>query len=1060
MSYKNLPIQAKFVVVFFSNFLILAIAAPNAWNNRDNALLVIIWFFVICVSMIYSYHLLRKYFVIPIRVLRKAVLSIENGSDFPEIKHTSSDDLGIVGKSLISVRNQINDSASFVKSITEGNFETKLSLSEQDLADNRHVLTTALLDMSAKLKKINVEEETRKWVNEGLAHFAELMRKSENLKDLSDQLLSEMVNYLGMNQGTIFLSVRPEEGEATDENTHLEMISCYAFGRKKYIEAKIKPGDGLVGQAFLERGHLYLTEIPDDYIRITSGLGDANPKCILIVPMIDDNGIVEGIIELASFTNLKEHQIEFTKKICQNLASTIGRVRINENTKKLLELSRIQGEELRANEEEMRQNMEELQATQEEMNRRKVELEEANIELKKSEEVMRQNMEELVAAQEEMDHKQKQLTAANEAMRKNEDELRIKMEEVLAAQEEIQNAEKKAKYKSDLLRSVALSNQEFIKENDWAKAIENSFKYVGEAVKVDRVYYFKKSDASDNNQILVSQVVEWTDGKAKAEINNPDLQNVPLDIFDELKDPLLKNEVVQLKVKNIKAEALKEMLEGQEIKSLVLTPIFIEGNFEGFIGFDNCKKERTFNAEELSILETLTSTVSGNLKRKITEEAMRQTNAEMKVKQNQLDGLVNNSPGLIYRCKLDADWTMLFASEKALEISGYSAEEFLDGSIHLGDIIVKEDAARVTEEVEKGLKKSGAFNCKYRIKTKTGEIKWVWDTGTRVVIEGEEDTLEGLILDITAQKQLEETMQQQLEEIRSTEEELRQNMEELQATQEEMNRAQKELEIKEGNLNALINNTEDTIFALDKNYVITVVNDTLHNKYKSKGIVLERGVPIKDILPPDAWKVWKAKYDRGLGGEHFSEISTEAALDGSLIYRQTFHNPIRDEKGAVIGVSVMARDITDLMQAKEQALLKEDTLNSFLDKTDDTFFAIDSGYKIILANKTLKDRFANAGIDLSEGKSIFEVLPKDDQKIWKDRYDRALQGEAFSFMQERKVGDKTLQLEVSVLPIFNKKGEIIGCTVSSRDRTEFFTMKKEMEEIQKKLGQEAIKKKN
>lgn len=869
MNYKDLSIQAKFVVVYFINFLLLVVLTPVAWVNKNDALVVMICFFVLVATMVYSYHLLRKYFIIPIRVLKKALIALESSSDFPEIKHTTKDDLGKIGLSSISIKNQIEAASSFVKDITEGNFNTKLNVSDTDRVNNKHVLATALMDMSNKLKHISDEEKTRKWVNEGLAHFAELMRKSDNLKDLGDQLLSELVNYLGMNQGTIYLAEYKDRENLNLYDAGLKMISCYAFGRKKFIESEVKPGEGLIGQAYLEKDYLYLTEIPDNYIRITSGLGDANPSAILIVPMIDDNGIVEGVIELASFKKLESYKIDFTKKICQNLASTIARVRINENTKKLLELSRIQGEELRANEEEMRQNMEELQATQEEMNRRKTELEVANRALHVREEEMRQNMEELEATQEEMALKQKQLAKANEAMQKNE---------------------------------------------------------------------------------------------------------------------------IALKEKMIELEEAKAIMEERQ----------------GFL-------------------------------EKVKNDALE--------KQKRLDSIIKNNPGIIYRCKLDDSWTMLFASPKALDITGYTAEEFMTGKVHLADLILPEDSAKVNEDVAKGLKQEGKFSSQYRIKTKAGEIKWVLDSGTSVAGDtAQENLLEGLIFDITEQKTLEEAMQQQLEEIRSTEEELRQNMEELQATQEEMSRAQKEIQLKEGNLNALINNTKDTIFAIDKNYIITVVNDTLYNKYKSKGLVLEAGTAIKDILPQDAWQTWKAKYDRALAGEQFSDIASEKNSAGEITYKQTYHNPIKDEKGKIIGVSVISRDVTDLVKAKEEASLKENTLNAFINNTTDTYFAIDTNYKIVLANKTLKDRFAASNIDLSEGKSIFEVLPAEEQAVWKERYDKALKGEVFSFMQERPSKNKTLQLSVTVSPVFDTDGNIIGCAVSSIDKTEQFQL---MESLRK-----------
>jgi PAS domain S-box-containing protein len=152
------------------------------------------------------------------------------------------------------------------------------------------------------------------------------------------------------------------------------MKACYAWDKKKFLNQQIHKGEGLAGQAWQEGDIVYLTEVPQNYIRITSGLGDSNPTSVLIVPL-KVNDEVYGVVEIASFGEFQDFEKEFVQKVAESIASTISSVKINARTQRLLEESQEMTEQMRAQEEEMRQNMEELQATQEEMQRSQSETE-------------------------------------------------------------------------------------------------------------------------------------------------------------------------------------------------------------------------------------------------------------------------------------------------------------------------------------------------------------------------------------------------------------------------------------------------------------------------------------------------------------------------------------------------------------------------------------------------------------------------------------------------------------------------------------------------------------
>ena len=254
----------------------------------------------------------------------------------------------------VTIRNATN----FIKEIEKGNLDIEIDYSDQD------ELAQSIASMRDQIKKISLEEKERNWATEGMAKFVDILRtNNDDMKTLADDIIKHLVKYLNATQGALFMLNEENNNEA-----HLELASCYAYERKKFLNKKIQLGEGLVGQTFLEKETIYLKEIPNNYINITSGLGKALPKNILIVPL-KINEEVYGIVEIASFNVILPYQVSFVERLGESIASTISSVRVNQKTKLLLQESQSQTEELKSQEEEVRQNMEELSATQEEMQR-------------------------------------------------------------------------------------------------------------------------------------------------------------------------------------------------------------------------------------------------------------------------------------------------------------------------------------------------------------------------------------------------------------------------------------------------------------------------------------------------------------------------------------------------------------------------------------------------------------------------------------------------------------------------------------------------------------------
>lgn len=299
-----------------------------------------------------------------VHVIQDRISKLSNGVFPDKIVPDTQDELGDTSIALNNLVDRVRTAATFAGKIGEGELNI---VYDENFAND--VLATSLQAMHFKLKETAEDSRKRNWVTVGLANFGEIVRKSDSdLHKLSQEIINNLVKYLGANQGQLYV-VRDK---TAIQDEYLELMATYAWNKVKFETKAIDKGVGLAGQCWIEQQTIYLTQIPQNYISITSGLGESLPNAILIVPL-KVNEEVFGVVELASFKHLEQYQIEFVEKLAEVIASSLASAQINARTKKLLADSQQQAEELRAQEEEMRQNTEEMQATQEEMHRQKEE---------------------------------------------------------------------------------------------------------------------------------------------------------------------------------------------------------------------------------------------------------------------------------------------------------------------------------------------------------------------------------------------------------------------------------------------------------------------------------------------------------------------------------------------------------------------------------------------------------------------------------------------------------------------------------------------------------------
>lgn len=321
------------------------------------------WILVLCFIAAFVIGALIGSFIVVkvlavIRHLKYKLLELSEGKLIAPIP-PSKDELNSIGKAINTLTENLRDIREFAREVGQGNFDNNISV-----FNNQNDLGESLAEMRSSLKRVSDEDKTRTWTANGLATFNEFLRNaSNNSEDFAIALTSKIVKYLEVNQGALYLVKQGEYNKA-----QLELKACYAYDRQKFMEKTIEAGQGLVGQVFLEKEYIYLSDIPERFTTITSGLGEATPSHLLVIPL-KVSGEVNGVLELASFSAFPPHKIAFIEKLSESISSAIAAVENSQVTQHLLEEARTMAEAMKLQEENLRQNSEELQATQEQLER-------------------------------------------------------------------------------------------------------------------------------------------------------------------------------------------------------------------------------------------------------------------------------------------------------------------------------------------------------------------------------------------------------------------------------------------------------------------------------------------------------------------------------------------------------------------------------------------------------------------------------------------------------------------------------------------------------------------
>ncbi len=216
------------------------------------------------------------------------------------------------------------------------------------------ILKDNINEMIRNLKDTTLKNSEQDWLKTNLAKFSRMLQGQKDLLTVGRLILSELAPVVSAQHAVFYIL------DSSKEPSQLSLLASYAYKGQSALGSQLQLGEGLVGQCALEKQKILLSNIPPDYIRISSGLGDASPQNIIVLPVIFE-GQVKGVLELASFERFNPTHQAFLDQLTESIGIVLNTIEANMRTEDLLKQSQSLAQELQSRQEELQQTNEELQ---------------------------------------------------------------------------------------------------------------------------------------------------------------------------------------------------------------------------------------------------------------------------------------------------------------------------------------------------------------------------------------------------------------------------------------------------------------------------------------------------------------------------------------------------------------------------------------------------------------------------------------------------------------------------------------------------------------------------
>ncbi|BDI17680.1 histidine kinase [Nostoc cf. commune SO-36] len=323
---------------------------------------------------------------------------------------------------------QLRAIAEVATAVTKGDLTRSIAVEAQGEVA---ILKDNINQMIANLRETTQKNTEQDWLKTNLAKFTRMLQGQRDLETVSKLILSELAPLVGAQHGVFFLM------ESAEHIPFLKLISSYAYRERRHLANRFYLGEGLVGQCALEKERILLTDVPSDYVRIASGLGEASPLNAVVLPVLFE-GQVTAVIELASFRRFSEIHLTFFDQLTESIAIVLNTIAASMRTEELLKQSQSLAEELQTQQSELR-----------ETNQR---LEQQAQSLKTSEDLLKGQQEELQQTNAELEEKAELM-----AMQKKEVERKNREIEQarLSLEDKAEQLALSSKYKSEFLANMS-----------------------------------------------------------------------------------------------------------------------------------------------------------------------------------------------------------------------------------------------------------------------------------------------------------------------------------------------------------------------------------------------------------------------------------------------------------------------------------------------------------------------------------------------------------------------------------------------------------------------------